>query len=226
MNAGPLAERPVTVSMCFSSSSRTFPSGSKISVASATSASDAWLPFESTVMPFPMRQGVFGMARRTGVASPKWPSMKPVLTPAAIEITRGRFFRRPRIDSTAFATSFGFTHRRTMSASAAASAFAVVHGKPSSSGDLFGARLRARGRAQGLGLDLPGPQEARGDAPAHGPRSDDGDLLLREHVRTPSVARPVYGVARRRQRRTRSGAGSSESETDGPEEEKRRIFCE
>ncbi len=59
--------------------------------------------------------------------------MNPVLIPAAIEITSGGlFFRGPRIDSTAFATSFGFTHRMTMSASAAAFAFSVSHGMPSS----------------------------------------------------------------------------------------------
>src|ERR1035437_5558720 len=46
--------------------------------------------------------------------------------PAAIERTRGRLPPRPRL-STAFATSFGLTHRITRSAPAAASAFAVVH---------------------------------------------------------------------------------------------------
>src|SRR5450759_2465736 len=59
--------------MCFSSSSRTRPRGAKTSVASATCASVAWLPLASTVMPFPIRQGVFGIARRTGVSSPNKP---------------------------------------------------------------------------------------------------------------------------------------------------------
>src|SRR5664279_3205293 len=82
-------------------------------------------------MPFPIRQGVFGIARRTGGSSPNRPSRYPVLMPAAIERTRGRLPPRPRL-STAFATSFGLTHRITRSAPAAASAFAVVQATDSS----------------------------------------------------------------------------------------------
>jgi len=82
-------------------------------------------------MPLPMRQGVFGMARRTGVSSPNSPSRYPVLTPAAIDTTRGLFPPCPRL-STALAMSFGLTQRITRSAPSAAVALAVVQATESS----------------------------------------------------------------------------------------------
>ena len=128
---GSLALRPV-VSMCFSSSSRKRPRGEKISLASATWASLAPLPLATTVMPLPMEQGVLGMARSTGQAPPLASSKNAVLTPAAMEMSRGLWARAPFAwrSSNTFGMSLGFTQRIKISAQAATPALSVEQATP------------------------------------------------------------------------------------------------
>ena len=73
-------------SMCFSSTTTVRPIEPKISFANATSSSVACFPRASAIMPWRMRQGVFGMARTTRAGCPSSRSMSPVVTLAAAEM--------------------------------------------------------------------------------------------------------------------------------------------
>ena len=85
MNAGPLAERAVTVVHVLLLELHR-PAHRREDVEGRGGVlSVAWAPFETTVIPFPMKQGVFGIARTTGIPAPTASSMAAVETPAAIE---------------------------------------------------------------------------------------------------------------------------------------------
>src|ERR1700721_1532335 len=97
MYAGPLAERPVTASMCFSSTTTVRPTTSNILQVMATWAASAYWPLHTAVIPLPTKQGVLGMARITGTFGGKFFSIKDVGTEAATEMINCRGVISPRI---------------------------------------------------------------------------------------------------------------------------------
>src|SRR5690606_11139731 len=113
--------KPVTASMCDSSTITVNPSAPKSRCASATCSAEAWRPGASAMAPWPMRQGVLGMARMAGVPGGKLPSMTLSGTPAAMEMTHAPLLSAGPISRSTGATRCGFTATMTVSASRAAS---------------------------------------------------------------------------------------------------------
>src|SRR6202041_2740892 len=97
MYAGPLADRPVTASMCFSSTTTVRPTTSNILQVMATCLASAYLPLHTAVIPLPMEQGVLGMARMTGTFSGRALSIIDVGTDAATEMITWEGVIWPRI---------------------------------------------------------------------------------------------------------------------------------
>src|ERR1035437_5873669 len=125
MYAGPLADNPVTASICFSSKVTVRPTASKNFVAVSRCCLVANFPLHSAVMPAPSTQGVFGIARTTGTSFSSPRSIISVGTDAATEITNCFPFKCARISFTTSATTCGFTQIKIMSASFTASELSV-----------------------------------------------------------------------------------------------------
>ena len=84
--AGPLALRPVTASICFSSRISVGRFHRKFSAPARHVLAVACLPGAIAVIPFLMKHGVFGMVRITGTACERICSMNWIVTLAATEI--------------------------------------------------------------------------------------------------------------------------------------------
>src|SRR6202165_817326 len=125
MYAGPLADNPVTASICFSSTWTVRPTASKNFVAISICCLVANFPLHSAVIPAPSTQGVFGIARTTGTSFSSARSIISVGTDAATEITNCFAWTCARISRATSATTCGFTQRKTMSASFTASELSV-----------------------------------------------------------------------------------------------------
>ena len=121
-NAGPLAESPVTASMCRSSSTTVRPTAWNSRSARARCSGVACAPPASAVMPSRTSAGVLGMARTTGTGAARWRSRIAVLTEATAE-TRSWLApsRGPTSRSTGTACC-GLTVSSTTSASLTAAA--------------------------------------------------------------------------------------------------------
>ena len=87
MKAGPQPERPVTASMCFSSTTTVRPTVANRNAARSSCSWVANRPRLSAAMPAPSIDGVFGIARTTPISIPAASSMAVVRTEAAIEIS-------------------------------------------------------------------------------------------------------------------------------------------
>ncbi len=159
--------------MCFSSSSRTRPSGAKIRRAVAMCPSPARLPGESTVVPQPMLQGVFGIARTTATRGPRISSSWAVVTPAAIETTSVRGERAPAAASSraTSSTCIGLSANTTTSAPATAATLSAPTAMPSCAWS----RAAAGAGARRPGEEAPGVMpldQSAGDRLAHHPQAE------------------------------------------------------
>src|SRR5215469_7345123 len=140
MKAGPLAERPVTASMCFSSTTTVRPTTRNRALAFSTSPALAYRPRQRAVMPTPRTQGVLGMARTTGTSTPRADSIWAVGTDAATEMISWLRCTFGRICSITSCTTCGLTHTKIMSAWWTAARLSVLTGMRSLS-------LRAQARS-------------------------------------------------------------------------------
>src|SRR5690242_4268552 len=125
MNAGPLADRPVTPSMCFSSTTTVRPTVSNSCRAVWRWSSVAWLPRHNPVMPAPTWHGVLGIARTTGTPFSRRASIKLVGTDAATETTSAAGVTSGRICSSRSPTFCGLTATTTTSAPRTAARLSV-----------------------------------------------------------------------------------------------------
>jgi len=106
----------VMASICSSFTTAIRPMELKISRAIRMSSSVACRPAASAVMPWRMRQGVFGMALTTRAARPNSRSIKAVVTEAATEMSNASCRRTFLISCKTPFTCWGFKQTSTRSA--------------------------------------------------------------------------------------------------------------
>ena len=191
MKAGPLADRPVIASICFSSTITVRPTESNMNLARLRWSRVAFFPGAIPVIPFFNRQGVLGIARMTGTGELRCFSMKVVLTEAATDTRICEGFNVLLISDRTRGTVCGLTASSTRSARSTASELERVHGYAESFVELIEARLMTGGYSQLANIHHARFQQALNQNFTQLARTQHRKSLISQHKFSPDFGSPL-----------------------------------